>query len=53
VWRTTEEFTRRLTEDGLRTYLGTCVAATGLLTEQGPAYRHVVVDEAQDLHPAQ
>ncbi len=53
VWRTVEEFTRRLTEDGLRTYLGTCVEATDLLTGQGPCYRHVVVDEAQDLHPAQ
>ncbi|GGW09785.1 DNA helicase [Streptomyces capoamus] len=53
VWRTMEEFTRQLAEDGLRTYLGTCVEATDLLTEQGPAYRHVVVDEAQDLHPAQ
>lgn len=50
---TVEEFTRRLAEDGLRTYLGTCVEATDLLTEQGPCYRHVVIDEAQDLHPAQ
>ncbi|GAA1935424.1 ATP-dependent helicase [Streptomyces sodiiphilus] len=53
VWRTVEEFTRRLAEDGLRTYLGTCGEATDLLTGQGPRYRHVVVDEAQDLHPAQ
>ncbi|WP_404868242.1 UvrD-helicase domain-containing protein [Kitasatospora griseola] len=53
VWQTVQEFTRRLAEDGLRTYLGTCVEAADLLAEQGPRYRHVVVDEAQDLHPAQ
>ncbi|MBQ0995028.1 UvrD-helicase domain-containing protein [Streptomyces sp. RK62] len=53
VWRTVEEFTRRLDEDGLRTYLGTCAEATDLLAGQGPAYRHIVVDEAQDLHPVQ
>ncbi|MFJ8438995.1 UvrD-helicase domain-containing protein [Kitasatospora griseola] len=53
VWRTVQEFVRGLSEDGLRTYLGTCVEATDLLGGQGPRYRHVVVDEAQDLHPAQ
>lgn len=30
-----------------------CARAAELLREHGPAYRHVVVDEAQDLHPAQ
>ena len=53
VWRTIEEFTRRLGDDGLRTYLGTCAEAADLLEAGGPRYRHVVVDEAQDLHPAQ
>ncbi|WP_031085508.1 UvrD-helicase domain-containing protein [Streptomyces sp. NRRL WC-3549] len=53
VWRTIEEFTARLTADGLRTYLGTCAEAADLLEAYGPRYRHVVVDEAQDLHPAQ
>ncbi|WP_330320998.1 AAA family ATPase [Streptomyces clavifer] len=53
VWRTFEEFTGRLTADGLRTYLGTCAEAADLLESAGPRYRHVVVDEAQDLHPAQ
>ncbi|MEU9360763.1 UvrD-helicase domain-containing protein [Streptomyces sp. NPDC048301] len=53
VWRTVEEFTGRLAADGLRTYLGTCAEAAGLLETSGPRYRHVVVDEAQDLHPAQ
>jgi len=53
VWRTVQEFTDRLTADGLRTYLGTCAEAADLLRANGPLYRHIVVDEAQDLHPAQ
>ncbi|MFB6556973.1 UvrD-helicase domain-containing protein, partial [Streptomyces sp. NPDC056405] len=53
VWRTVEEFTSRLAADGLRTYLGTCAEAADLLEASNPNYRHVVVDEAQDLHPAQ
>ncbi|MDK0523284.1 UvrD-helicase domain-containing protein [Streptomyces sp. ML-6] len=53
VWRTIEEFTDRLASDGLRTYLGTCAEAADLLEAGGARYRHVVVDEAQDLHPAQ
>ncbi|KKD09752.1 UvrD-helicase domain-containing protein [Streptomyces sp. WM6386] len=53
VWRTIQEFTERLGADGLRTYLGTCAEAADLLEQEGPRYRHVVVDEAQDLHPAQ
>ncbi|CAM5617613.1 DNA helicase [Streptomyces canarius] len=31
----------------------TCAEAARLLAETGPRYRHVVVDEAQDLHPVQ
>ncbi|MFG3348116.1 UvrD-helicase domain-containing protein [Streptomyces sp. NPDC048018] len=53
VWRAVEEFTARLASDGLRTYLGTCAEAADLLERTGPCCRHVVVDEAQDLHPAQ
>ncbi|MFD9207914.1 UvrD-helicase domain-containing protein [Streptomyces sioyaensis] len=53
VWRAVEEFTRRLAADNLRTYLSTCAEAADKLTEHGPRYRHIVVDEAQDLHPAQ
>ncbi|GAA5609970.1 DNA helicase UvrD [Streptomyces platensis] len=53
LWRTVEEFTGRLAADGLRTYLGTCAEAADLLDGSGPRYRHIVVDEAQDLHPAQ
>ncbi|MBT2480332.1 UvrD-helicase domain-containing protein [Streptomyces sp. ISL-94] len=53
VWGAIEEFTDRLTADGVRTYLGTCAEAADILAVGGPRYRHVVVDEAQDLHPTQ
>ncbi|MEU2156260.1 UvrD-helicase domain-containing protein [Streptomyces sp. NPDC019396] len=53
VWETVERFTAGLAADGARTWLQTCAKAARLLEEQGPRYRHVVVDEAQDLHPAQ
>ncbi|OSP44759.1 DNA helicase UvrD [Streptomyces sp. 13-12-16] len=53
VWETVERFTAGLAKDGCRTWLQTCAEAARLLEEKGPQYRHVVVDEAQDLHPAQ
>ncbi|MCC5036305.1 UvrD-helicase domain-containing protein [Streptomyces sp. WAC 00631] len=53
VWETVERFTAGLAADGARTWLQTCSEAARLLEEKGPRYRHVVVDEAQDLHPAQ
>ncbi|MER6348029.1 UvrD-helicase domain-containing protein [Streptomyces sp. NPDC001595] len=53
VWETVERFTADLAADGARTWLQTCSQAARLLEEKGPPYRHVVVDEAQDLHPAQ
>ncbi|WMI56307.1 AAA family ATPase [Streptomyces rochei] len=53
VWETVERFTAGLAADGCRTWLQTCVEAARLLEAKGPPYRHVVVDEAQDLHPAQ
>ncbi|MFF3499324.1 UvrD-helicase domain-containing protein [Streptomyces sp. NPDC003247] len=53
VWETVERFKTALAEDGARTWLQTCAEAARLLEEKGPPYRHVVVDEAQDLHPAQ
>ncbi|WP_328982409.1 exodeoxyribonuclease V subunit gamma [Streptomyces mirabilis] len=53
VWETVERFTSDLAEDGGRTWLQTCAKAARLLEKSGPLYRHVVVDEAQDLHPAQ
>lgn len=53
VWETMREFTQGLAKDNLRTYLGTCAEAADKLEGEGPRYRHIVVDEAQDLHPAQ
>ncbi|MFE1951978.1 UvrD-helicase domain-containing protein [Streptomyces sp. NPDC059524] len=53
VWQTIEEFGAALLRDGLRTHIGTCAEAADRLTGEGPRYRHIVVDEAQDLHPAQ
>ncbi|MBB2913491.1 hypothetical protein FHS43_004795 [Streptosporangium becharense] len=64
VWRAVEHVTEQLRERGRRTLLQLAAEAsvllgrtTGdLLEEAEPArepYRHIVVDEAQDLHPAQ
>ncbi|MFF3715544.1 UvrD-helicase domain-containing protein [Streptomyces prasinus] len=53
VWETVQRFTAGLAEDGARTWLQTCAEAARLLEAEEPRYRHVVVDEAQDLHPAQ
>ncbi|MFD7711357.1 UvrD-helicase domain-containing protein [Streptomyces sp. NPDC059786] len=53
VWETVERFTADLEADGARTWLQTCAEAARVLEACGPRYRHVVVDEAQDLHPAQ
>ena len=54
VWRAIEEFGNRIAHSGARTHLQLADAAARYL-ERGPArpYRHVLVDEAQDLHPAQ
>ncbi|MEU1488652.1 UvrD-helicase domain-containing protein [Streptomyces sp. NPDC005776] len=53
VWRTFQAYSDGLAADGLRTYLETCAEAADLLEGRQPLYRHIVVDEAQDLHPAQ
>ncbi|MEO3811992.1 UvrD-helicase domain-containing protein [Sphaerisporangium sp. B11E5] len=64
VWRAIEHVTGRLRETGRRTLLQLAARAstllgrtTGdLLGDDAPGhepYRHIVVDEAQDLHPAQ
>ncbi|MCT2590871.1 exodeoxyribonuclease V subunit gamma [Streptomyces sp. N2-109] len=57
TWRAFEAFTSGLEADELRTYLQTSAEAARVLTDNdtgtGPPYRHVVIDEAQDLHPAQ
>lgn len=54
VWHAVEAFTDGLRRDGRWTYLQVCAESARLLADRGePPYRHVVVDEAQDLHPAQ
>jgi superfamily I DNA/RNA helicase len=53
VWKALTAFTEGLDADGVQTHLRGCDLAARLLEEQGPRFRHVVVDEAQDLHPAQ
>ncbi|MFJ2028923.1 UvrD-helicase domain-containing protein [Streptosporangium sp. NPDC087985] len=64
VWRAVEHVTGRLRERGKRTLLQLAAEASALLSQttgdlleetapkQEP-YRHIVVDEAQDLHSAQ
>lgn len=52
VWRVISEFQRELANRNRRTYETVCVEATRILVEQNARpYGHVVVDEAQDLHP--
>ena len=53
LWPAVELFESMLRERGESTHLQVCARAARLLAEAGPAYDHVVVDEAQDLHPAQ
>jgi hypothetical protein len=56
VWRAMEAFTAELRGSGVWSHLQVCAEAARLLTEAGDSayrYDHVVVDEAQDLHPAQ
>lgn len=55
VWRAVEAFTEELRKAGEWTFLQVCAEAARLLGERSGErpYRHVVVDEAQDLHPAQ
>ncbi|MFJ5225117.1 UvrD-helicase domain-containing protein [Streptomyces sp. NPDC088400] len=56
LWPAIEEFGALLREKGTTTHLQVCsTAARTLSAADGPElrYDHVVVDEAQDLHPAQ
>jgi len=56
VWAAVAEFEEGLARDRAHTWLRLCAEASRLLREEpeaGPSYDHVVVDEAQDLHPAQ
>lgn len=54
VWRAVEAFQQQLDQSGERTFLQICAEATSRLAESAERpFRHVIVDEAQDLHPAQ
>lgn len=56
MWQLTERFTKRLTEANLWTFRRVAAHAARIERDraqtQGHRYRHVVVDEAQDLSPA-
>jgi hypothetical protein len=52
IWQAIHEFTSELASRKLWTYDSICVEATRILAESpSKPYDHVVVDEAQDLHP--
>ena len=56
VWQAMEAFTKELKARGASTHLQVCAQAARLLADADLAvhgFDHVVVDEAQDLHPAQ
>ncbi len=53
-WEVIQHVIAELAADGESTYLQITAEATRLLAESRQAlYRHVVIDEGQDLHPAQ
>ncbi|MBB5075648.1 UvrD-helicase domain-containing protein [Nonomuraea endophytica] len=52
VWRAIAEFEQELAENNYRTFETVCVEATRAMRELDLCpYDHVIVDEAQDLHP--
>ncbi len=54
VWKAVEALTQSLADQNRRTYLQLAQAAAGYLAaRQVKPYRHVIVDEAQDLHETQ
>jgi superfamily I DNA/RNA helicase len=54
VWEAVEVFTKTLADRGKRTFLQNADLAARILdAQQVRPYRHVIVDEAQDLHPTQ
>ncbi|WP_432198788.1 UvrD-helicase domain-containing protein [Streptomyces sp. bgisy027] len=54
VWRAVAAFEEQLRQAGEWTFLQVCAEAARVLDGRGERpFRHVVVDEAQDLHPAQ
>jgi superfamily I DNA/RNA helicase len=55
LWQAVEDFLAELRAAGRTTHLQICARAAELLETEAAEHRvdHVVVDEAQDLHPAQ
>jgi hypothetical protein len=54
VWRLAQQVVGELQAEGHSTYLQLANEAAHILRQSlGAPYRHVIVDEAQDLHPAQ
>ncbi|MGW0816215.1 UvrD-helicase domain-containing protein [Streptomyces viridiviolaceus] len=53
LWPAIELFESMLRDQKVTTHLKVCARAAELLAASAPTYDHVVVDEAQDLHPAQ
>ncbi|MFI5647241.1 UvrD-helicase domain-containing protein [Kitasatospora sp. NPDC051705] len=54
LWRAVAAFEEELRQAGEWTFLQVCAQAARVLDEQDERpFRHVVIDEAQDLHPAQ
>ncbi|KAB1980798.1 UvrD-helicase domain-containing protein [Streptomyces triticiradicis] len=53
LWPAVELFDSMLRDQRSTTHLKVCARAAELLTASTPTHDHVVVDEAQDLHPAQ
>ncbi|MEU0270862.1 UvrD-helicase domain-containing protein [Streptomyces sp. NPDC006307] len=53
LWPAIELFESMLRDRKATTHLRICARAAELLVASSPTHDHVVVDEAQDLHPAQ
>jgi hypothetical protein len=54
VWQAAQQVTAELAAAGQSTHLQLANEAAHLLGQTGaPGYRHILVDEAQDLHPSQ
>ncbi|MFE1167133.1 UvrD-helicase domain-containing protein [Nocardiopsis sp. NPDC058789] len=53
VWETVRRYVGAMRVEGLWSHPQLAGEAARLLGRTGPPFRHVVVDEAQDLHPAQ
>ena len=54
VWRFVQQVESQLSALGRSTFLQLANEAARFLRDSGePPYRHVIIDEAQDLHPAQ